>query len=43
MSDELITSHVKTSIILIDFENVQPQDLAQLRGQGPGKFAAVKR
>ena len=30
---ELITGHVKTNIILIDFENVQPKDLAQLRGR----------
>jgi len=30
---EPITGHVKTNIILIDFENVQPKDLAQLRGR----------
>jgi hypothetical protein len=30
---EPITGHVKTNFILIDFENVQPKDLAQLRGR----------
>jgi hypothetical protein len=30
---ELIAGHVKTNIILIDFENVQPKDLASLRGR----------
>ena len=30
---EPISGHVKTHIILIDFENVQPKDLAQLRGR----------
>ena len=30
---EPITGHLKTNIILIDFENVQPKDLAQLRGR----------
>jgi len=31
--NEPITDHLKTNIILIDFENVQPKDLAQLRGR----------
>jgi PIN domain len=30
---EPITGQLKTNIILIDFENVQPRDLAQLRGR----------
>jgi hypothetical protein len=30
---EPITGHLKTNVILIDFENVQPKDLAQLRGR----------
>ena len=30
---KLIAGHVKTNIILIDFENVQPKDLASLRGR----------
>ena len=33
ISPEPITGHLKTNIILIDFENVQPKDLAQLRGR----------
>ena len=30
---ETITGHLNANIILIDFENVQPKDLAQLRGR----------
>ena len=33
ISAEPNTGHLKTNIILIDFENVQPKDLAQLRGR----------
>jgi hypothetical protein len=33
LSAEPITGHLKTIVILIDFENVQPKDLAQLRGR----------
>ncbi len=33
ITPEPIPGQLKTSIILIDFENVQPKDLAQLRGR----------